>query len=458
MQSEPLFRHRFLSIALLGVLISGLSLAALVRTLHEAAALRIERAREMVSAELDHMARLPRAPATLAELHANTYVGLRGGWLDTPAQAAQVQELPLEWRGPLESTVTEAATTHARALSETKIAPSKLVLAVEPSPSGFVWTGYLVAPSSFARQRRWIASGLAAGTLLLVVVSLWSELLYRRDAAALNATLAGLGKDLTTPVPRPRIFELTGIAEGIRRLAANLAASRSDTERLQRELAHKERLAALGRVVAGVAHEVRNPLASIKLRLDLTAAGQALPAPTREAIVAASREICRLDRLVGDLLLVAGKKVGPRRAMELGELVRARAEALGPWAATQRVAVRTGGEGVADADPESVMRAVDNVLRNAVEAAPPESVIEARVMETTEAVELRVEDHGPGVEPTRQIELFEPFFTTKAEGSGLGLAISRAIARAHGGDLTYARAGAVTRFSLSLPRGKEPKA
>jgi signal transduction histidine kinase len=79
-------------------------------------------------------------------------------------------------------------------------------------------------------------------------------------------------------------------------------------------------------------------------------------------------------------------------------------------------------------------------------------------METTEAVEVRVEDHGPGVEPTRQGELFEPFFTTKAEGSGLGLAISRAIARAHGGDLTYARTGAVTRFSLSLPRGRELKA
>jgi signal transduction histidine kinase len=458
MRSEPLFRHRFLSIALLGVLIAGLSVAALAHTLREAAALRIERAREMVSAELDHMTRLPGSPAALAALHANTYVGLRGGWLDSPAQVAEIPELPREWRAPLEGMVTQAAATHARATSETTIDASTLVVAVEPAASGLVWTGYLVTPSAFAHQRRWIASGLAAGTLLLVVVSLWSELLYRRDAAALNATLAGLGNDLTTPVPRPRIVELTGIAEGIRGLAASLAASRGDTERLQRELAHKERLAALGRVVAGVAHEVRNPLASIKLRLDLTAAGQALPEPTREAIVAASREICRLDRLVGDLLLVAGKKVGPRRALELGKLVRARAEVLSPWAATQRVAVRTDGEGVANADPESVMRAVDNVLRNAVEAAPPQSIIEARVMETTEAVEVRVEDHGPGVEPTRQGELFEPFFTTKAEGSGLGLAISRAIARAHGGDLTYARTGAVTRFSLSLPRGRELKA
>ena len=167
--------------------------------------------------------------------------------------------------------------------------------------------------------------------------------------------------------------------------------------------------------------------------------------------------ISRLDRLVGDLLLVAGKKMGPRQPTELGALVRARAEALGAWAATQRVAVRTEGDGIAIADPESVARALDNMLRNAVEAAPPNSTVDARVVETAEAVEVRVEDHGRGIEPTRQRELFEPFFTTKAEGTGLGLAISRAIARAHGGDLTYMRAGDVTRFALSLPRGREAR-
>ena len=69
-----------------------------------------------------------------------------------------------------------------------------------------------------------------------------------------------------------------------------------------------------------------------------------------------------------------------------------------------------------------------------------------------------VADTGTGMDEATQARAFEPFFTTKAEGSGLGLAISRAIARAHGGDLTYARAGAVTRFSLSLPRGRELKA
>ena len=180
-----------------------------------------------------------------------------------------------------------------------------------------------------------------------------------------------------------------------------------------------------------------------------------MPESAHQALETASQEIARLDRLVGDLLLVAGKKMGPRQATDLGALVRSRAEALGTWAATQRVALHVEGEGFVTADPESVARALDNMLRNAVEAAPPDTTVEARVVATAGAIEVRVRDQGRGVEPRRRSELFEPFFTTKAEGTGLGLAISRAIARAHGGELTYARTGDVTCFALSLPRDRD---
>jgi len=411
--TEPFLRRRFAAIALLGVFLSLLSLAALVYTMHEAHVSRLERARETVGAELDQVERLVPRPNHVADLHKNRYGGIRGGWLDRPEDARDVAAIPDDWRAPLERAASSAGDT--RTIAQTELGSSTLVLCVERSAGRVVWTGDLVAPPRLATARRWIVSGLAAGILLLVVLFVRSELLYRR-------------------------------------YAEELAASRSDTERLQRELSHNERLAALGRVVAGVAHEVRNPLASIKLRLDLTAASGRLPEGARQSIAAAAQEICRLDRLVSDLLLVAGKKVGPRRPLELGELVRARVQAIGPWAEEQQVSVAAEGTGVAHADPESVTRAVDNVLRNAVEAAPAESTIRATVAQTSDAIELRVEDRGPGVAPTRQRELFEPFFTTKPQGSGLGLAISRSIARAHGGDLVYARAGDVTRFSLSLPR------
>jgi len=162
--------------------------------------------------------------------------------------------------------------------------------------------------------------------------------------------------------------------------------------------------------------------------------------------------------LVSDLLLVAGNKLGPRRAVGVGALAKARVEALRPWAQMRGVSLRVEGDGDADIDAESVSRALDNLLRNAVEASPADTSVDVRVGDASGAVLVQVEDHGAGVEEARAAELFEPFFTTKAEGTGLGLAISRAIARAHGGDVTYARAGAVTRFSLSLPRAQKAKA
>src|SRR5262249_48028704 len=102
--SDLIFR-RFFSITLLAVVISGLSLAAVMRTLSLGMAQRIERAREAVNDELNRLASLAPPPAALGELTATTYVGVRGGWLDVPVQAAQVQALPPDWRAPLERTV-----------------------------------------------------------------------------------------------------------------------------------------------------------------------------------------------------------------------------------------------------------------------------------------------------------------------------------------------------------------
>jgi signal transduction histidine kinase len=253
-------------------------------------------------------------------------------------------------------------------------------------------------------------------------------------------------------VPRSSVRELDDIAIGIDTLARRLEESRRIQEGMVRDLARQERLAALGRVVAGVAHEVRNPLASIKLRLDLAARRDAaLPEVTRAAIDHASSEIMRLDRLVADLLIVAGRAVGTRAPLDLAALLRARSEALTPWAALRRIAIDVHGRGTVMGDADALARAIDNVLRNAIEASPDGAVVEASVEEDGDGLRVRIADRGEGVTPGRAGEIFEPFFTTKPDGTGLGLAISRAIVRAHGGELVYRREGEVTRLELTLP-------
>jgi signal transduction histidine kinase len=253
-------------------------------------------------------------------------------------------------------------------------------------------------------------------------------------------------------VRRPPVPELADLADHIAGLAEALASAQEDRERLGTELAQRDRLAALGRVAAGIAHEVRNPLASIKLRVDLGRQRAGTPPQLAQELASVSEEVTRLDRLVADLLVVAGRRKGPRAATALGSLVQRRVGLLLPWADEHGVRLEVSGDATCELDADAVARAVDNLIRNAVEASPPDASVDVTVLEGEGAVCVRVMDHGAGVDEARLAELFEPFFTTKPEGTGLGLALSRAVAAAHGGTLTYARHAGVTCFELSFPR------
>ncbi|MDB4934802.1 MAG: Flagellar sensor histidine kinase FleS [Labilithrix sp.] len=458
---NPLIRYRLLTILLLGVLTSALSVVALVQLLTTSTAQRVERARDSVVEEVD---RLSRAPSELSEPSRSTLIAMRGGvWTaDTTPPS-----LPAPLVEAVRSVVAKGRAESGHAVLETAAqGGGTLVVAArrvaDPAAHGLpddtvVFVAFTVRPLPSLKTWQKIVALLAAATVLLVGTALYSVVTVNRGAAALRSSLEALASDLHAPVPRPSVRELDGIADGIKELANKLADARVKEERLARELAQNERLAALGRVAAGVAHEVRNPLASIKLRLDLalaTPSAAPLPAAAQDAIVHATSEIERLDRLVADLLVVAGRKVGPKGHTDVGELVRARVDALSPWARERGVTLQAAGSGPAIVDADALARAVDNLLRNGVEASPATGRVVARVEATDALVTVRVEDDGKGVVADRTTELFEPFFTTKPSGTGLGLAISRAIARAHGGDVVYARADDTTCFTLTVTAAK----
>jgi signal transduction histidine kinase len=448
-------RQSLLIVAVLGIFTAALSAVALYRAIGASNAQRAERAREAVAEEVARLAAV--GPDGLAATP--TMVGLRGGLARDPVEI--VDRVPPDWREPLARMFLKKG-ERPDALVEATLPGGHLVARVGPAPGRrLAWAAIAVRPSPYLQSWRILVVALTLSALLLVGNALYALFTVRRAARALQGGLRALAQDLSAPIPRSDVRELGDIADGIATLARHLAEARRIQERLARDLARQERLAALGRVVAGVAHEVRNPLASIKLRLDLAVAPDAAEAArplapgVRQAIAHASAEITRLDRLVADLLIVSGRPLGPRHEVALGELVRERAEALAPWAALRKVAIEADGEGLVSADPDAIARAVDNLLRNAVEASPEGGSVRMRVEHGDEVLRIAIEDRGAGVPPARAAELFEPFFTTKAEGTGLGLAISRAVARAHGGDVLYTRDGAVTRFELLLPAAPE---
>jgi signal transduction histidine kinase len=439
-------RHRLLTILLLGAIVSALSVSALIHLLTTTTRQRVERAREGVTEEVTRLASDPRR---LVEQPANSVVGMRGGALAGDGDAVA---LPPAWRGPILRTIARARTTPELVTSSAVLGDSTLVLAAKATAGpGVAWAGFVVRPLPSLRTWQWIVTLLALATAGLVATTLYSVVTVQRSASALRSALSALATDLTAPIPRPTIRELASVADGIAKLAEALAQSSRERERLQQKLAQQERLAALGRVAAGVAHEVRNPLASIKLRLDLAAARSALPPDVASAISHATTEIGRLDRLVADLLIVAGRATGPRRPASLGELAKSRVEALLPWARERGVELTCEGDASVEVDTDSIARSIDNLLRNAVEASAPGDTVSITVAARGGFATLAVVDRGPGVAPEHSLELFEPFFTTKPDGTGLGLPLSRAIARGHSGDLQYHRDGSMTRLELTIP-------
>jgi signal transduction histidine kinase len=229
----------------------------------------------------------------------------------------------------------------------------------------------------------------------------------------------------------------------------------------QHALMQSEKLAAIGRLAAGVAHEVRNPLGVIRASASMLEEGSALDDDARQACRFIREEIDRLNGLITSLLAFA-RPTEPRLASVAPDAVIDRALRLAtPEAERRRIAlVRDTPPALPDvrADPDLLAQVLLGLLVNATEAVGEQGRIVVRASADAAAVTVDVADDGPGVAPGNAEQVFEPFFTTKASGTGLGLAMALRIAQAHGGTLELApgagagAGGAGACFRLRLPR------
>ena len=234
------------------------------------------------------------------------------------------------------------------------------------------------------------------------------------------------------------------------------AAAALHLRRCRARLAESERLAVLGQAAASAAHELKSPL---QVMLGYLTLHRDLADPRLAAHLAAiEEEARRCEGVVEGMLELSRPRPNAATPVELRELCEDVTARLSGGLQAGASRLRVEGAAVVVADRPRLRQIVLNLVRNAVEAAGPAGEVRVVIGASGPTVELAVSDSGAGLVPEATARLFEPFFTTKASGAGLGLAVSRAIARAHGGDIEVRSGdsgGAV--FTLRLPRADEAR-
>lgn len=237
----------------------------------------------------------------------------------------------------------------------------------------------------------------------------------------------------------------------------------TDTYRMRLAAERNERLAAMGELVAGLAHQLRTPLAAALLYTGNLRQAELDPVRRIEVADRALERLRYLERLIRDMLLFARGDSTGRHRFEVCELVTELSHTLEPLARARQLAFDSRcacPQASVLGDRKALGGALTNLLENAIQACgqggrlgfAADAVDAAESGIGCAAVRFTVRDSGCGIAPELQERLFEPFFTTRAEGTGLGLAIARGVARAHGGDITLRSSpGQGAEFMLTVP-------
>ncbi|MCC6750776.1 MAG: PAS domain-containing protein [Deltaproteobacteria bacterium] len=230
---------------------------------------------------------------------------------------------------------------------------------------------------------------------------------------------------------------------------------------LEQTMKRSEHLASLGRMAAAVAHEIRNPLASISGSLELLRSEPHLDTDSRTLMDIALREIERLDKLIADMLSYARPRSPQAEPLDLNREIHTLAGVIGELMSGEdvpRVVVRGNDEPLwVSADRDQLSGVLWNLVRNAWQAGERHEIEVLVRLRDEETVALAVRDHAKGIAPENLPRIFEPFFTTKPKGTGLGLATVQRVIQEHGGTIEVeSTVGQGTTFTVLLPRVPAP--
>jgi signal transduction histidine kinase len=294
--------------------------------------------------------------------------------------------------------------------------------------------GLIVLALTIFGSAAWLARVLYAWSRKIALIE--RELDDRRDG------LVDLPKLARTGAP-----ELDRLVD-----ALNATGERLSLER--RRAAAAERLAALGRLSAGLAHEIRNPIAAMRLKAE-NALAVTDGSRSNAALSTILQQVDRLDVLLRDLLDMTQAHEPKLSDVDLASFVRRTADAHRELAAAKGLVVTAGTEGACrefpQFDPFQMQRALDNLILNAIQNCPPGGSVAIDARRRGNSLLLRVADTGAGISDELRERLFEPFVTGRAEGTGLGLAIVREIARNHRGEARLVPTPRGATFEIEVP-------
>jgi signal transduction histidine kinase len=314
------------------------------------------------------------------------------------------------------------------------------------------WTMTRVSVENYAANAT-LQLGLAILFLFAVLSGAWLWLLRRRwsnQVRQLENAIAAYPLEQLPHIRDTGERELDRIVAAVNHLSTRLAAARDETNQLSRRLAQADRLAALGRMTAALAHEIRNPIAAMRLKAENALAQS--PDKQQTALTAVLQQVHRLDGLLQRLMAIIQPAHLESHPVSLRVWLHERI------AQHQEQADRSGVALHADAPEETAVfdgagmaRAVDNLILNALQHTPSGGGVDVAIHISDETLLFSVEDSGPGVPDGERERMFEPFVTTRADGSGLGLAIVREIAEAHQGTVRYEPGRQGARFIVEVP-------
>ncbi|MGE0396808.1 MAG: sensor histidine kinase [Kofleriaceae bacterium] len=215
------------------------------------------------------------------------------------------------------------------------------------------------------------------------------------------------------------------------------------------------RLAALGQFAAAIAHDIRTPLTSISLNVQILRRKLVLPDDDREHLDIALEELARLDKSVAEILDFAKPVKIAAEQIDVGELIEDAAKGLTPVLSERGVALvcEPHRDLTIQGDPQRLRQVLANLVGNAADASKPGTQVKLRAVPANDGhIAIEVEDKGRGIDLADLPRIFDPFFTTRPDGTGLGLAICHKVVRAHGGDIRVrSTVGEGSTFTVVLP-------